>query len=162
MSSIFYGTPGEGVFSHGKEYQLNYHFFGNMVTTNWKWVLFDKWKTHLKIKSQSKIISYCSNFQHVQFDHFASNFHLCHEGGEGRFLQTFRFCRVAGGGLFSLLVNFKAKTCFKSKKDTLEWQKTFFEVYKKRINVNWDPHYLLITALIMALPLARISLPSTQ
>lgn len=31
---------------------------------------------HLKIISQSKIINYCSNFQHVQFDHFAFNYHL--------------------------------------------------------------------------------------
>lgn len=33
-------------------------------------------KMHLKIISQSKIINYCSNFQYVQFDHFAFNFHL--------------------------------------------------------------------------------------
>lgn len=54
-------------------------FFENFVTTNWKWVLFDKKKMkkmHLKIISQSKIINYCSNFQHVQFDHFAFNYHL--------------------------------------------------------------------------------------
>lgn len=31
---------------------------------------------HLKIISQSKIINYCSNFQHVQFDHFAFNYQL--------------------------------------------------------------------------------------
>lgn len=40
----------------------------------------------------------------------------------------------------------RQKPVLSQKKETLEWQKTFFEVYKKRINVNWDPHYLLITA----------------
>ena len=143
---FFMGHQGKGYSVMGRNISWIIIFLGIwwQLTENGYCLINEKrtWKSNHKAKSLviALIFNMFSSTTCFQFSFVSRRW-------EGRFLQTFRFCRGAWAGLFSFLVNFKAKTCFKSKKDT-HWndKKSFLKSTKKRINVNWDPHGLLIIA----------------